>query len=102
MFSTLSKYYTGFFIEQAVGNNAFSYDERRNKRIYIPAVKIGGPEDLMEGRKVVFSEVYDGKEFNKAGLEKYIYFQKKDKHIFIFDNHNHAFFFGCVHWNWVN
>ena len=28
--------YVGFYIEEPVGNNVFSYDERTNKKIFVP------------------------------------------------------------------
>ena len=28
--------YTGFYIEDAIGNNIFSYEDRENKKIYVP------------------------------------------------------------------
>ena len=40
--------YTGFYIDKPYGNNVFSYEERENKRIFVPK--------LIEG--VVFFKPY--------------------------------------------
>ena len=53
----------------------------------------GNLSDVEIGQKIVFSEIEDGIEKNRNGLENFIYFPFQDKDIFIFDNHNHAFFF---------
>lgn len=92
----LLKYYNGFYIEDPVGNNAFSYDERTEKRIFVPPLIEGGPEDLAVGRETVFGEFAGGREFRIPGLERMVYMRRDTKHFFIFDNHNHAFFF----WVW--
>ena len=47
--------YGGFYIDRPVGNNAFSYEERAKKRIYVPKlidaridqVELGGPAALV-------------------------------------------------------
>jgi hypothetical protein len=88
-----SSYYNGFYIEKAVGNNAFSFEKRGNKRIYVPPLIEERIAELSLGNKTVFSEIEDGVEKNRAGLKNFIYNYDLDKHIFIFDNHNHAFFF---------
>lgn len=89
--------YSGFKIDKPLGNNAFSYQQRNNKEIYVPPLIMGKLSDLAVGEEVAFSEMQDGIEINKRGLKKFIYISKKDKDIFIFDNHNHAFFF----WMWA-
>jgi hypothetical protein len=53
----------------------------------------GVPADVRPGKIVVFSEIQDGKEVNCCGLESFIHYSYRDKHVFFFDNHNHAFFF---------
>ena len=92
MFSP-GQFYTGFFITDAVGNNHFSFEKRLNKQIFVPALIEGNPDNLEAGNEIVFSEIEDNKEINCRGLKHFIYWKKRDKEIFIFDNHNHAFFF---------
>ncbi len=98
MIDSLRKYYKGFYIDQPVGNNAFSFDKRTNKKIYVPSVIQGSLSDVNKGSEVVFSEFYDGFEINKTGLMNFVYWQFDGKDVFIFDNHNHAFFFWMVTW----
>jgi len=89
----LQSLYAGFGINDPVGNNAFSYEQRQNKSIYVPSLIQGTLADLVPGEKIVFSEIEDGIEKNRSGLKNFIYYPFQGKDIFIFDNHNHAFFF---------
>lgn len=89
----LQALYRGFFMEQPVGNNAFSYELRQNKRIYVLGLVPGTLSDLSIGTQIAFSEVDEGREINKRGLAPFIYWRRGGQDIFIFDNHNHAFFF---------
>ena len=93
VFGELREFYQGFYISDPVGNNAFSFDQRQRKEVYIPPLICGDLDDVKGGEKIGFSEVVDGKEKNSPGLESFIYWQVEDKDIFIFDNHNHAFSF---------
>lgn len=95
--------YSGFFIEKPVSNNAFSYLERKSKKIFVAPLIEGTVEDLTTGTEVVFSEVHDGEEFNRPGLKNFIHWKRASQHVFIFDNHNHAFFFWCaaLHNGWM-
>lgn len=91
----VKEHYHGFFLSGPVGNNAFSYDQRETKQIFVAPLIEGDLSDLSEGIGVAFSEVRDGKEHNAAGLTDFVHTRMGEKDIFIFDNHNHAFFF----WN---
>jgi UPF0489 domain len=85
--------YNGFSISEAVGNNAFSFDKRKQSEIFIPPLIDGTPADLSIGQQIAFSELEDGKEKNFYGLKNFIHWQKEGREYFIFGNHNHAFFF---------
>lgn len=85
--------YNGFYIEEPVGNNIFSYDERKNKKIFVPKLIEGDLDSVKVGEKIVFSEIDFDKEMNVIGLENMVKFNYKDKDIYIFDNHNHSFYF---------
>ena len=87
--------YKGFYIEKPVGNNIFSYEERSNKNIYVPKLIKGTLEDVKVGEKIVFNEIDEDVEIKAIGLENMIEYKIEDKDIYIFDNHNHAFYF----WN---
>ncbi|MBF0479386.1 MAG: UPF0489 family protein [Candidatus Omnitrophica bacterium] len=96
MKSLLSDFYKGLYIETPEGNNAFSYDLRVNKKIFVPGFIQGSLKDVKPGEEVVFSEVVDGLEKNCRGLRHFVHWRLGHKDIFIFDNHNHAFFI----WLW--
>lgn len=85
--------YNGFYIEEPVGNNIFSYDERKNKKIFVPKLIEGNLDSVKVGEKIVFSEIDFDKEINAIGLENMVKFSYEDKDIYIFDNHNHSFYF---------
>lgn len=89
-------WYKGFYIDVPVGNNAFSFDERRHKKIYVPTIKEGSVADLHEGAEIVFAEIEDGVEKCRTGLKEFVHTRFKGVETFIFDNHNHAFFFWAL------
>jgi hypothetical protein len=91
------KYYNGFYLKDKTGNNAFSFEQRKNKTIFVPPAMEGTANDLKVSKQISFSEIVDGKEYNINGLQNFICFMHKDVPCFIFDNHNHAFFF----WAWA-
>ena len=93
--------YKGFYIDDACGNNIFSYDKRKNKKIYVaPLLKVDFDkctimDKLNSSDKIAFSE-YDEEtktEYNIAGIKNFLFTEKNGKKIYIFDNHNHAFYF---------
>lgn len=86
-------YYTGFFIEKPIGNNIFSYKERSQKNIYIAPLKNGTLNDVKIGKNIAFCEIEFDKEIKNLGLENFIKYDFNGKDIYIFDNHNHAFYF---------
>ena len=86
--------YNGFFIEKPVGNNEFSFEERENKKIFVPKLIQGNLENVREGMEVVFNEIDEGIEFKAYGIENMIEMNTEDnKRVYIFDNHNHSFYF---------
>ena len=85
--------YTGFYIDKPLGNNMFSYNERNNKKIYVPKLIQGDLSDVKVGNEVVFSEIEFEEEINAIGLKNMVKFNYRDKTVYIFDNHNHSFYF---------
>jgi len=85
--------YTGFYIKKPTGNNIFSYENRSNKKIYVPKLIEGSLEDVSVGDKVVFNEIDEELEIKAKGLKNMVKYTYEDKDIYIFDNHNHAFYF---------
>lgn len=88
--------YTGFYINRPVGNNIFSYDERSNKSIFVPRLINGDLNDVVLGDEVCFNEVENGEEILCKGLKNFVEYNFNGKKVYIFDNHNHAFYF------WIN
>lgn len=91
----MSYYQKGFYLEKAIGNNSFSYSKRKNiKKIYIPKLKKTNDIILKEGLKYGFVEVDEGEELGFKGLESFLkYTNPEGVNYYIFDNHNHAFYF---------
>lgn len=85
--------YTGFYIDKPIGNNKFSYKDRNNKKIYVPKLIEGTLEDVVIGNECVFNEIDEDREINALGLKHMVMYNFDDKDIYIFDNHNHAFYF---------
>lgn len=86
-------YYTGFFIDKPIGNNIFSYKEREHKNIYVASLINGTLDDVKIGNHIAFCEIEFDKEIKNRGLENFIKYDFNGKDVYIFDNHNHAFYF---------
>jgi len=93
LFAECRNYYAGFFLEGCHGNNAFSYEARRTKRLFVAPLVEGNLADVQVGTETAFCEMVDGKERACLGLKNFVYLKHHGKDIFIFDNHNHAFVF---------
>ena len=91
--------YGGFYIEGEVGNNIFSYKERKLKKIYVPKLIEEEIVSVSIGSEAVFVEIDEGVENRCIGLKNIYKLKLGDKYgskdVYLFDNHNHAFFFWC-------
>ena len=85
--------YKGFYIDKPYGNNVFSYEERENKKIFVPKLIEGNLEDVEVGENIVFNEIDEENEIKAKGLKNLVQYKFNNKIIYIFDNHNHAFYF---------
>lgn len=85
--------YEGFYIDKPYGNNIFSYEERQNKKIFVPKLVKGNLEDVSVGEEIVFNEIDEDIEIKAKGLKNIVQYNINDKTVYIFDNHNHAFYF---------
>ena len=85
--------YIGFYIGKPIGNNIFSYEDRENKKIYVPKLIEGTLDDVSVGEEIVFNEIDEDIEIKAKGLKNMIIYKYQDKDVYIFDNHNHAFYF---------
>ena len=88
-------YDTLFYITDPVWNNALSYDKRKNKQIYVPSlIKIENLDEIQLGDTVVFEDYdFDWVLQSCKWLKNFYEFEWNGKTIFLFDNHNHAYFF---------
>lgn len=85
--------YKGFYIDKPYGNNVFSYEERENKKIFVPKLIEGDLGSVEIGDNIVFNEIDEDNEIKAKGLKNLVQYRLNDKTIYIFDNHNHAFYF---------
>ncbi|NDK08561.1 hypothetical protein EOM39_04970 [Candidatus Gracilibacteria bacterium] len=94
-----------FYITEAFGNNAFSYNKRPNKKLFVPSLtKINNLDDIKFGDKIVFEDYdFNGNLQSCCGLENFYEIDYlvdpesssggQKKKIYLVDNHNHVYFF---------
>jgi len=84
-----------FFIETPVWNNALSFDKRKNKKLYVPKLIKSRIDSIIElWDNVVFEDFdFDWKLVSATWLKNMHLFEYKNKNMYLFDNHNHAFYF---------
>lgn len=97
----LPHYQNPFYLQENQGNNGFDYalrsESNPDPEIRIAGLKIGTPNDLQISRAIAFEVHEDNKIKSCNGLENFITLQTPQySPIYIFDNHNHAFYF----WHW--
>lgn len=87
-------YNKSFYIENPVWNNAFSFDKRNNKKLFVTS-EINWNLDYLElWTEIVFEDFdFSWKLVSFSGLKNFIRFNYMWKEIIIFDNHNHAIYF---------
>ncbi len=88
-------YKNPFYIEQAVWNNAFSFEKRQNKKLFVPSlIEIWDLSQIKLWNEVVFEDFdFSGKLISARWLKNFYKIKWKNKDIYLFDNHNHAFYF---------
>ena len=92
-------YNEAFFITEPVGNNAFSYDQRTNKKLFVPALKKIQSFDevrlLPENSEKITFEDYDFEDILQScyGLENLYEISLSWTPIYLVDNHNHVLYF---------
>lgn len=89
-----------FFIDKPVWNNEFSFEQRINKRLFVPEIIDLDINDLdqikiqNDKEKIAFEDFwFDDKLSTNYGLKNFYRIKIKWKEIVLFDNHNHAFYF---------
>ena len=88
------KHYSWFYLREAVGNNAFSFEQRKNKKIWVPKLIEAQISDIELWEEVVFEDFgFDDQLSTNTGLKNFYIIKWKNKDIYLFDNHNHAYYF---------
>ena len=87
-----------FYLTEPVWNNAFSYEKRENNKLYIPnLIQIDNFDEIKlqkNKEKIAFEDFwFDDKLSTNYGLENFYKINLNGKDIYLFDNHNHAFYF---------
>jgi hypothetical protein len=89
-------YQKPFKIFEAVSNNAFNFSRRKSPLLHVPALKEGTFTDVTVGTETVFEDFDEHDVLHSCrGLENFIRTSSGQTPVYIFDNHNHAFFFWC-------
>ena len=91
-------YKKSFYINKEIWNNAFSFKQRSNKKLYVPKlIKINNLDEIKlqsDKEKISFEDFwFDDKLSTNYGLENFYEMNWEWKKIYLFDNHNHALFF---------
>ena len=73
--------YIGFYIDRPIGNNIFSYEDRENKKIYVPKLIEGTLDDVSVGEEIVFNEIDEDIEIKAKGLKNMIIYKYQDKDV---------------------
>jgi hypothetical protein len=62
-----------FYINAPVGNNAFSYEKRINKKLFVPSIKkIYNLEEIEFGNEIVFEDFdFDNNLISATGLKNF-------------------------------
>lgn len=77
-------------IREPLGNNFFSHEKRTEKTINIPAMIEGNLHAISESQQYSFVE-FDDQEIERKckGIRNFI----RNENTFLFDNHNHSYYF---------
>jgi len=87
-------YHDSFYLKNPTGNNAFSFDIRKEKQLFVPSLIEGNFLDVKIWDQVVFADIGEnGKLQECIWLEHFIQTTWNNIPVYIFDNHNHAFYF---------
>lgn len=92
-----------FYIETPVWNNAFSYEKRVHKKLLVSSLIEWILENIELWNETVFEDYDFEDQFISAKWLKNFYKLKwNDKDLYLFDNHNHAFYFWYLSRNaWI-
>lgn len=88
-------YFKPFFIEKPVWNNALSFNKRENKKLYVTNLIKWKTFDIIKlWDEIVFEDFdFNWKLVSAKWLKNFYKFEYQNKPLYLFDNHNHAFYF---------
>lgn len=87
-------YISPTILKEPLGNNAFSYDIRMSKTLYVPSIIDGSFADISLGDEVVFEDCDENGVLQSCtGIKNFIRTQWNGIPLVLFDNHNHALYF---------
>lgn len=88
-------YKESFYITKPVWNNAFSFEKRELKKIFVPSIiEINNINEIQIWKEIVFIDYdFDWNIKEEIWLKNFYKINIKNKTIYFFDNHNHAFYF---------
>ena len=90
-------YTTWKYFTKALGNNAFSYVQRKalwsQTKIFVTNLIQGNREDLKQWSEIVFEEIDHNQLKSCTGLQHFIHTQYQSIPVYIVDNHNHVLSF---------
>lgn len=87
-------YDKSFILKGEKGNNAFSlYKRKIYNYLYVSSLEKSMDLNIIESRNIAFSEFNIDIEFGYKGIEPFLLMETNNKNIYVFDNHNHAFYF---------
>jgi hypothetical protein len=89
------------YLTEPLSNNAFDFEERKklnpHPQIYIPELRPGPLSQATPGRQIVFESIDENGQLQSCpGLQFFLQTDFQGIPTYLFDNHNHAFFF----WHW--
>lgn len=88
-----------FYITEPVSNNAFNFERRTGKQLFVPALIEGDLKDVQPGTEIVFEDFDDQDVLQSCkGLSSFVKTEWNGKPVYIFDNHNHAFAYWHLEW----
>ncbi len=88
-------YKNSFYITECLWNNAFSFDKRANKKLFVPSLlEIEDFSQVELGDEIVFEDFdFDGNLVSARGLKNFYKINWQWIPLYLFDNHNHALYF---------
>lgn len=89
----LQKFYCGFLQHISISHRTTNAPNAHSRQVYVAPLIEGTPADLAVGDQIAFIEIDGDREVAAPGLRRFIHYRHSGKDVFIFDNHQHAFFF---------